>query len=161
LTGYWGYDNNGDDMKNYIITIVISLLIGFLLSNYMIKQYDSVEEMFPVFSESQTAYLIQQGVYSSLESMKKNTSHLNDYIYSIIDNMYYVYIGITLEQENVSKIQSYYSDKGIQTIVKTTTLIDNDFILSLKQYDLVLRETNDSATIKEIIKQVLEKYKGE
>lgn len=147
-------------MKKYIVTIIISLSVGFLLSNYMLKEYDSTDFL-PVFNETKEAYLIQQGVYSSLESMQKNTSGLSDYIYSVVDNMYYVYVGITLDSDNVNKLKNYYSDKNIDTIIKTTTIKNADLISSLKQYDMVLKETNDQNTIKEIIKQTLSKYKGE
>lgn len=147
-------------MKKYLLTIIVSLLVGFLLSFYMLKEYEKTD-IFPTFSESETAYLIQQGVYSSMESMQENTSHLTDYIYSVIDNMYYVYIGISLDSSNVNKIQEYYKSKDIDTIVKTTTLTDQEFIEVLKQYDMVLNNTDDEETIKEICKQVLSKYKEE
>ena len=147
-------------MKKYILTIVTSLLVGFLLSDYMIKTYDKNPISLPVFNETENVFLIQQGVYSTLESMQNNTSNLTDYIYSNIDNMFYVYIGMTLEEDNVTKLQEYYQNKGIHTIIKTTTLNDSDFITSLKHYDTILKETNDNATIKEICKQVLSKYKG-
>ena len=147
-------------MKKYLLTIIVSLLVGFLLSFYMLKEYESVNIM-PVFNVKETAYLVQQGVYSSMESMQENTSHLTDYIYSVIDNMYYVYIGISLESDNVNKIQEYYKSKDIKTIIKTTTISDNDLINSLRQYDMVLKETNEEETIKEIIKQTLSKYKEE
>ena len=148
-------------MKKYFLTIIISLLVGFLLSNYDIKKYDASPITIPVFNENTKAYLIQQGVYSSYESMQKNTSNLTDYIYSNIDNMFYVYIGLTLNEENVIKLQEYYKSKNIPTIVKTTTLTDYNLISSLKQYDTILKETSDSATIREICKQVLSKYKGD
>lgn len=147
-------------MKKYLLTIIISLLVGFLLSFYMLKEYESID-IIPVFNTKETAYLVQQGVYSSMESMQENTSHLTDYIYSVIDNMYYVYIGISLENDNVEKIQEYYKNKDINTIIKTTTISDNDLINSLKQYDMVLKETSEEETIKEIIKQTLSKYKEE
>ena len=147
-------------MKKYLLTIIVSLLVGFLLSFYMLKEYESVN-IIPVFNVKETAYLVQQGVYSSMESMQENTSHLTDYIYSVIDNMYYVYIGISLESDNVEKIQEYYKNKDINTIIKTTTISDNDLINSLKQYDMVLKETSEEETIKEIIKQTLSKYKEE
>ncbi len=147
-------------MKKYLLTIIISLLVGFLLSFYMLKEYESID-IIPVFNTKETAYLVQQGVYSSMESMQENTSHLTDYIYSVIDNMYYVYIGISLESDNVEKIQEYYKNKDINTIIKTTTISDNDLINSLKQYDMVLKETSEEETIKEIIKQTLSKYKEE
>lgn len=146
-------------MKKYILTIIVALLVGFFLSDYTIKKYGDSAISIPVFNASETAYLIQQGVYSSYESMQNNTSKLNDYIYSNIDGMYYVYIAMTLDAENVSKLQEYYKDKGIDTIVKTTTLNDHNFITTLNQYDTVLKQTTDESTIKEICKQVLSKYK--
>ena len=145
-------------MKKYLLTIIVSLLVGFLLSFYMLKEYEKTD-IFPVFNESETAYLIQQGVYSSMESMQENTAHLTDYIYSVIDDMYYVYIGISLDSSNVNKLQEYYKSKDINTIIKTTTLIDQEFIETLRQYDMVLNNTSDEDTIKEICKQVLSKYK--
>jgi len=146
-------------MKKYLLTIIASLLVGFFLSDYMIKKYGDTDINIPVFNQSETAYLIQQGVYSSYESMQTNTSNLSDYIYSNIDGMFYVYIAMTMDLENVSKLQTYYEEKGINTIVKTTTLTDYDFITSLNQYDTVLKQTNDNQTIKEICKLVLSKYK--
>ena len=93
-------------MKKYILTIFISLLVGFLLSNYIIKEYDS--SIISVFNDKKTVYLIQQGVYSSLDSMKENTSNLSEYIYTNVDNLYYVYVGITFDIENTNKIQQIY-----------------------------------------------------
>ena len=147
-------------MKKYLLTIIISLLVGFLLSFYMLKEYESID-IIPVFNTKETAYLVQQGVYSSMESMQENTTHLTDYIYSVIDDMYYVYIGISLDSSNVNKLQEYYKNKDINTIIKTTTLTDQEFIETLRQYDMVLNNTSDEDTIKEICKQVLSKYKEE
>ena len=147
-------------MKKYLTTIIISILVGFLLSYYMLKEYESVN-IIPVFNVKETAYLVQQGVYSSMESMQENTSSLTDYIYSVIDNMYYVYIGISLESDNISKIQDYYKNKGINTIIKTTTISDNELIDSLRQYDMLLQGTEEEEAIKEVIKQTLSKYKEE
>ena len=56
-------------MKKYLLTIIISLLVGFLLSFYMLKEYESID-IIPVFNTKETAYLVQQGVYSSVESMQ-------------------------------------------------------------------------------------------
>lgn len=147
-------------MKKYLLTIIVSLLVGFLLSFYMLKEYESVN-IIPVFNVKETAYLVQQGVYSSMESMQENTTNLSDYIYSVIDNMYYVYIGISLESDNVNKIQEYYKNKDINTIIKTTIISDTELLNSLRQYDMVLKETNEEETIREIIKQTLSKYKEE
>lgn len=147
-------------MKKYIITILTSLLIGFFLSNYILKKYEQDPISLPIFNETETAYLIQQGVYSSFESMQNNTTNLTDYIYANIDGMFYVYIGMTLNEDNANKLQNYYKEKGITTILKTTTLTNTDLINSIKTYDTILNQTTDSTTIKEICKQILSKYKG-
>ena len=143
-------------MKKYILTIFISLLVGFLLSNYKIKEYDS--SIISVFNDKKTVYLIQQGVYSSLDSMKENTSNLSEYIYTNVDNLYYVYVGITFDIENTNKIQQIYD---FETIVKNNVITDSELIKYIEKYDLILKETNDKNTIKEIVKNVLKKYKGE
>ena len=143
-------------MKKYILTIFISLLVGFLLSNYIIKEYDS--SIISVFNDKKTVYLIQQGVYSSLDSMKENTSNLSEYIYTNVDNLYYVYVGITFDIENTNKIQQIYD---FETIVKNNVITDSELIKYIEKYDLILKETNDKNTIKEIVKNVLKKYKGE
>ena len=143
-------------MKKYILTIFISLLVGFLLSNYIIKEYDS--SIISVFNDKKTVYLIQQGVYSSLDSMKENTSNLSEYIYTNVDNLYYVYVGITFDIENTNKIQQIYD---FENIVKNNVITDSELIKYIEKYDLILKETNDKNTIKEIVKNVLKKYKGE
>lgn len=146
-------------MKKYLLTIIISLLVGFLLSNYMVKQYDK-EITLPTFGNSETVYLIQQGVYSSMDSMQENTKGVPYYIYTLNDNYYYVYIGLTMSLDNVIKIQKYYKDLNIETIVKNMNSSNREFLTSLKTYDELLSKTEDKDTIKEVIKQGLSKYQN-
>ena len=143
-------------MKKYFVTIIISLLIGFLLANFMLRQYDSTVKVIPTFKQNETIYLVQQGVYSSLESMKDNTKKLNYYVYTMKDGFYYVYVGMSLDSEIIKKIQNYYTDLKIETIISA----NNDFTNTLKQTDEILKETDDKDTIKEVINQILKKYEG-
>ena len=73
------------------------------------------------------------------------------------------YSNLTVIMESTSiyhlPVENYFRSKGIDTIVKTTTLNDYNFITTLNQYDTVLKQTTDGSTIKEICKQVLSKYK--
>ncbi|MEG2322071.1 MAG: hypothetical protein RSB71_01095 [Bacilli bacterium] len=146
-------------MKKYLVTIIISLVIGFLLSNYILKQYD--DKIIPVFGGTTNVYLIQQGVYSNMKSMQDNTSKIADYIYMVKDNLYYVYVGMTLDNNNATKLQTYFENKGLKTIIKNISMTDKTFLKSLEEFDKVIKETNDDMTIKEICKQILSKYKGE
>ena len=143
-----------------MFTIILSLVVGFLLANFMLRQYSRDLPILPAFGRSETVFLIQQGVYSSVENMNNGTKDLSHFIYSLIDNMYYVYIGMTLSDENAKKLQEYYNDLGIDTIIKTTTISDNDFIEELRNYDVILSGTTDSEVIKEISRQILTKYEG-
>ena len=120
-------------MKKHLFTIILSLIVGFLLANFMLRQY-STETPFPVFNRSETVYLIQQGVYSSVESMNYNTRDISYFIYSLIGEMYHVYIGMTLDENNARKLQEFYENLGIETIIRTTTISDNEFINKLRNY---------------------------
>lgn len=80
------YDNNGDEMKKYFITIIISLLIGFLLSYNMLKEYDNA--VLPAFFDNENVYLIEQGEYSSYDNMIKSTAGIEDYIYREENSMF-------------------------------------------------------------------------
>lgn len=145
-------------MKKYLLTIIISLLIGFLLSNFMLKQYDDAVAIMPTFKQEETLYLVQQGVYSSLTSMQENTKNIPYYVYTLDNNLYYVYIGMSLDMDNIEKIRKYYDN--METIVKSKTITDESFINTLKMNDEVLKQTEDREVIKETINNVLKKYEG-
>lgn len=145
-------------MKKYLLTIIISLLIGFLLSNFMLKQYDDAVSIMPTFKQEETLYLVQQGVYSSLTSMQENTKNIPYYVYTLDNNLYYVYIGMSLDMDNIEKIRKYYDN--METIVKSKTITDENFINTLKMNDEVLKQTEDREVIKETINNVLKKYEG-
>ena len=85
----------GDKMKKYIVTILGSIVVGYFLASFLFKQYDYDDNIKTVFSSDTKVYLIQQGVYSSLESMKENMIGFNYYIYSYENDKYYTYIAIT------------------------------------------------------------------
>lgn len=141
-------------MKKYLITIIVSLSIGFLLSYYMIKEYD--DAVLPTFLNGEMVYLVEQGVYSNYDNMINNTKQLDDYIYTEENSLFHVYIGMSLVESNAIKIQNAYE---FSTTI-TTVNMNNDFVQSLKQYDSLLSATDDKDAIKEICKQILVKYKG-
>lgn len=147
-------------MKKYFYTFIIALIIGFFLSYYFIIQYDDYNGI-KVSSVSDELYFIQYGVFSSLESMESETISLTNYVYSKIDDKYYVYIGITNNSDNVNKIVSYYKDLGYETIIKKYQVNNKNFIESVKEFDNILLETTDKTVINSIINQTLIKYEQE
>ena len=48
----------------------------------------------------------------------------------------------------------------METIVKSKTITDENFINTLKMNDEVLKQTEDKEVIKETINNVLKKYEG-
>lgn len=144
-------------MKKYLFTFIIALVIGFFLSNFFINQYDDFNGI-KVSNNSTELYFIQYGVFSSLESMEDNTISLQNYVYNTVDNLYYVYIGITKTKENSEKIMNYYKTLGYETIIKKYIISNNEFINLIDNYDNVLKETTDNTALAAIINEGLIKY---
>lgn len=146
-------------MKKYIFPIILSIVIGLLLTKFILDQYNSGLKLVPVTVDiSEKIYFIQQGVYSTIESMEKNTTDFDYYTYSVIDDKYYVYVGITKNEKNIQKIQGYYKNMGYITIVKEFNVDNKDFIEYLDKYDELLLKTDDPKSIGTICNQILEKY---
>ena len=146
-------------MKKFIFPLISAILIGFLLGKFMFNQYDYKSSIKTVFNDkSEMVYFIQQGVYSSLESMEKNVTDFNYYIYDVIDGKYYVYVGMTKNKDNVSKLEGYFKNMGYIIYVKEFKIDNNEFLTVLTQYDELLLQTEDSKAIKTIQNQILAKY---
>ena len=125
---------------------------------FLFKQYDYDDNIKTVFSSDTKVYLIQQGVYSSLESMKENMIGFNYYIYSYENDKYYTYIAITKSLENLEKLKGYYKSLGYSIYVKEIDINSSDYINILDQYDNLLSTTDKKETIDAIMMQVLSKY---
>ena len=93
--------------------------------------------------------------------MEKETISLTNYIYSKIDNLYYVYIGITKNSDNANKLVNYYKDLGYETIIKKYQITNSYFLNKIENYDKILLETDDSTIIASIVNQVLIEYEKE
>lgn len=144
-------------MKNKIIVpTFLSLLIGCYLGFIIFKQYKNTSQT--VFSETTTIYFIQQGVYSSKESMKDNTKLIGEYIYNLEENKYRVFVGMTTDKSNAEKIKKIFNSKQLDTYVKERNIDDMAFVEKLKQYDEIIRSSNDDSVILELQSQILNEY---
>lgn len=141
-----------------LYSIVLCVLIGGLMSKFILDQYDNTTNEIKTSLTKDTVYFYQQGVYSSKESMEENVNNVQYYIYNIDDNKYYVYIGMTAKEENKEKLQEYFKNIGYETYIKEYEITDQQFLEVLQQYDLMLEKTDDSNTISAICSQVLAKY---
>lgn len=144
-------------MKKYLFTIIISLLVGFLLSNYILKQYDDYKGI-TVYKDGEMLYFIEYGVYDNYSDMEKNTINLENYIYQFDDNKYYVYIGITKNDEVLNKINNYFKNLGYSINTKEFYVTNNEFTKLIENNDAILLLTNDEVVIGEVVSEGLTSY---
>ena len=141
-----------------VYPFILCILLGGLMGKFMLDQYETNEKEMSVSLSSNIVYFIQQGVYSSKESMEENINNIAYYIYNESGGKYYAYIGMTLKNNNVEKLKNYFKNIGYDTYVKEFTVNDASFLEVLQQYDLMLENTEDGNTISAICSQVLGKY---
>ena len=144
-------------MKKYLLIIIISLVVGFFLSSFLLKQYDDYKGIM-VYKEGEMLYFVEYGVFNNYNEMEANTINLENYIYKVDDNKYYVYIGITKSDEVVNKMTNYFKNLGYNTKVKEFYITNDEFISSINNYDVVLLSTDDNVVMGEVISQGLTTY---
>ncbi len=145
-------------MKNKtIIYVAVAIIIGLILGKNIYDGY--AKEVDDVFNEKrlENIYLIQYGVYSTIESMKENTKKLKSYFYYNEDDKFHVLIGVISDKKLKDKIVSSYNIDTNIYLKKIQT--DNiTFLETLKQYDDLVQNTSDNNTIINAEKQILSKY---
>lgn len=142
--------------KTTILYILSAILIGVFIGKYVYNGYQNeTKEAFKDMNEN--IYLLQYGVYSSNDSMVENTKNLKNYFYYIENNKYHVIIGVTMDKDLKDKIKKANSiDNNIY--IKKVSINNDEFIESLKQYDNLIKNTEDKTTILTAEKQILSKY---
>lgn len=144
--------------EKIIMPIIASVLVGFVMGKFMFNQYDNGVALTSNLVKKENLFFLQQGVYSSIDSMKENTSSLPYYIYTEEDNKFYVYVGITKDKKNLEKVKGYYQDKGYDIYIKTIEVGNEAFLEVFNQYEQLLKNTTDKEAISAIISSVLAKY---
>ena len=148
----------GDNMKiKMFVYIAFSIILGSLFGQMIFKQYNN--NLVDVFKEATILYFLQQGVYSTVQSMEDNTKNLKDYVYIKDNNYYRVYAAITKDIENITKLKEYFNSKGNDIYVKEMAENNKTFLNILGQYDKLIKTANNDESMTNIIKEVLIKYK--
>lgn len=142
-------------MKKRIFITVTLLLIGVVLGTKIYSAKASIEN---VFAEGQTYYFLQEGIYSSKKIMEENIQNISPKIINYDDSKYYVYLGITKDEDNAKKIKKIYSQKGYNIYIKEVKLNNEEFYNNVTQFDLLLNNTNNSNEILKITEVVLANY---
>jgi len=145
-------------MKKYIAPVLCSVCLGFFMGFFLCNQYDTKVEIKTIFSQSETFYFLQSGVYSSLESMQQSVGKLTNYIYTEQDGKYYVYVGITSTEENMLKIKGIYEQLGYSIYSKQVDVSSKEFSNFVKECDEMLKQTTESEAVLKIEQEILASY---
>ena len=138
-------------MKKTMLLAVIFVILGAICGNYLYKKAPNTVS---VFQTNQTFYFLQEGMYSSKDIMQENVGDLTNKLVVLEDNKYYVYVGITMDQDNAYKIKKIYEDMGYQIYIKKLTMNNEEFANNVSQFDLLVREsdtTEDVLTVEEVV----------
>lgn len=140
----------------FLIPIVCSIVIGFLLGKVFFDEYD--KNYISVFDEKEMIYFIQLGVYKNIDSIKENLSNYEEYLVENEEDGYHVYVGITKTKENAEKIKVYYEKQGNNVYIKRKAIDNESFLNILDEYDKITTIASNEKDLISIEKIVLSNY---
>ena len=146
----------GDNMKKTLTFGLLFLIIGFIIGNNLYS--DIKENIQNTFGEGEIYYFLQEGVYSKKKIMEENIKNMDLKVVDFRDNKYYVYMGITKDQDIASKIKKIYEEEGYQIYIKEITLSSDEFSNNVDQFDLLIKNTEQKDEILTIEEVVLANY---
>ena len=140
----------------FLVPILFSIAVGLFFGKAFFDIYDA--SSITVFDEKDKIYMLQIGVYSTENSMRKNFSNYKKYLYLKEDDGYHLYVGITKSMENAKRIKDLYKKNGYSIYIKETIEDNKSFLSVLSEYDKIINIVS-SDDIKEIEKIVISNYK--
>lgn len=144
-------------MKNTLIMMVVAIILGGISGMILFSKYKDTSY---VFNENKKLYFLEEGVYSTKESLESNTKDINPKLVIQDDNKYHVYVGITSDFRNVSKIKKMYKDKGYSVYEKEIEVDNSEFTANISQYDILLESSKNDSDISTIEEVVLSNYEN-
>lgn len=112
-------------MKKILVPLISAIIIGLSLGIYLFSQYEG--RIDKVFKNDETIYVLQQGVYSTLDNVKKYTTKVDNYITHYDDPYYRVYVAITHNKDNIAKLEEYFINKGNDIYVRQLSTNNLEF----------------------------------
>ncbi len=140
------------------ILFFITFLITFLISYYYFTIYKTNSEKEKYKIEITKIYYAQIGAYKNEDNVSKVTKNLKNYVVEKIDNIYHIYVGVSFYKENILKIKEIYTKNGNNIYVREDLMSNENLFNSINKYDELILTTNDTNTIIQIEKEILNKY---
>ena len=142
--------------KSFFITMLVAILIGAILGNFLFEQYKLESEN--VIKEVNSTYFLIEGTYSTEEQALKAASNIETYLIVKEDANYIVYLAITMSNENLEKLKKMYKDKNINSSIKKMSIENKEFIATLEQMDILLDKAKSNEEIDSINEVILANY---
>ena len=143
-------------MKKTFLLSIFFITLGTILGIFLRNSYK--DNLLGAFGEGKIYYFLQEGVYSNKDIMTENTKDLNIKLVNEENGKYYVYLGITRDEENVKKIKEIYNTKGYQLYIKEINISNEEFYNNVTQFDLLIKNTTKEEEILTIEEVVLANY---
>ena len=103
--------------KGFFITMLVAILIGAVLGNFLFEQYKLESET--VIKEVNSTYFLMEGSYSTEEQAKKAVSNIDPFLIVKEDANYVVYLAITSSNDNLEKLKKMYKEeKKVNNTIK-------------------------------------------
>ena len=142
---------------NYFVTFVC-ISFGIAIGFYLLNGYEDKENIKLVNLSCEQLIFFKYKEYNNEDEMKKDVLNLNSYIYTKENDKYHVYLAITKNEKNISKIKGFFEKKGYVISEEKIMVSNEHFLKQIENYDLLLQNTDKEEVIEAIISGVLEKY---
>ena len=141
-------------VRSIFIPIIIAVLFGLISGRFVYRTYK--DNLYNNLTSSRL-YLLENGIYDSVENMREENS-TNNYIYYKDNDKYKTVIGITNNYNNIDKIKKLYNDNiSIEEYYIGSNNLDSRQI----EYEKILSSTNDLKEVKEAVDNILNLYRSD
>ena len=140
--------------KKLLIFILISIMAGYGFS-LLLNRFAKNREI-----NKYNTYLLQAGIYTSESNLNEYVKKLKSFVINKENGKYYVYVGMTANEDNIDKLESIFEEENINIYVKKVYINNSGFINTLKQYDVLLKELTDTKDISKINEAILDSYES-
>lgn len=137
-------------MNKKIMFLLISVSI-FLVTFITIKYFENKGSYV-------TYYILQEGAFKNYNGVIKTTRNYNNYVISKEDELYKIYIGVTLDKEVYNKLISMYS-KTSSTYMKKVNINNKEFYNKVRTYDNLIKNSDNLKEVDLIVKEELKLLK--
>jgi len=138
-------------LKNIFLPLIFATICGFFSARIVFNLYHKEVNNYLTSSK---IYLLQNGEYNTYEEMRQQNLG-NNYVYYEDNKKYKSIVGITKEENNISKIKDIYqTDLIVEEYYISSNLLNNKQL----SYDEKLLKTTDPKEVREVVKDIINLY---